>query len=526
MDNCFVGLGENADGKIQKIKVFTRNGTAAAGFKYKPFRQVLWGDWLTLAPAAEQADAEDGWTKIIWGAKGKNPTPAYIKSEFTAKTRPLEIVFVDVGQGDGAVLITPERDGDEAVIVVDAGESRNMYEFLSHRFGGYGTRFQFHAAIITHPDKDHYLGFQDIFDAHNMGFDIVYQNGLVERAAGKTYEKLGGLSDDVTLGRPVLKKLALGRSEIEGAFSDPSNFGKTKFPPVMHAALNNPNVADFKMLSTEHSTSEGGRNYLPGFAPGDGRGYDIEVLGPVVETGDGGAPVLRKIGGYGKTKNGHSILLRLNIGGFKVFFGGDLNKPAEKFLLAHYGGGKFFSRPTASSSSTRKAKYDTMITTARDWIGADVMKVCHHGAEDVTDEFMEAVHPATFVISSGDDENYVHPRPDLLGRLGKAGRGEAPVLLSTELQRGSRADEDYKIGRDLMDKLMGLTKKPTAKQLENMTAKITELSRSNITVYGSIYLKTDGKDMLVAFKKETGSKVDKWFWFHYKVQADGSLLGV
>ncbi|QGW83408.1 hypothetical protein [Variovorax paradoxus] len=64
------------------------------------------------------------------------------------------------------------------------------------------------------------------------------------------------------------------------------------------------------------------------------------------------------------------------------------------------------------------------------------MKSCHHGSEKVTDAFLDAVNPAAFIISSGDEEGHIHPRPDLLGR------GGLPVILSTELQRSSRAMEN------------------------------------------------------------------------------------
>ena len=171
---------------------------------------------------------------------------------------------------------------------------------------------------------------------------------------------------------------------------------------------------------------------MPGFAPSDHRGYTVEVLGPVVEYDSEQKPRLRRISSaYGETKNGHSVILKLEYGDFKVLFGGDLNIPAEKFLLKHYTGREKFP-------SKKSADYLMMIQEAKPTFGAEVMKVCHHGSEKVTDAFLAAVNPACFVISSGDQEGHVHPRPDLLGRLGRFGRGESPVLLSTELQRSTR----------------------------------------------------------------------------------------
>ena len=64
-----------------------------------------------------------------------------------------------------------------------------------------------------------------------------------------------------------------------------------------------------------------------------------------------------------------------------------------------------------------------------------MMKCCHHGSADVTEEFLEATEPAAYVVSSGDEESHVHPRPDLLGLLGKKGRGIRPLVLCTEILR-------------------------------------------------------------------------------------------
>ena len=63
------------------------------------------------------------------------------------------------------------------------------------------------------------------------------------------------------------------------------------------------------------------------------------------------------------------------------------------------------------------AETEAMIARARTRFGVDLMKTCHHGASDVTDEFLEATAPAAYVVSSGDEEGHVHPRPDLLGLL-------------------------------------------------------------------------------------------------------------
>jgi hypothetical protein len=296
-------------------------------------------------------------------------------------------------------------------------------------------------------------------------------------------------------------------------FSGPTN--SRKYASVIKSALDNQAVGNFAMLSTAHGTMEDGKSWMPGFAPSEGRPYQIEVLGPYVETGPGGKKRLRKIEDYGKTKNGHSVILRLCFKDFRVLFGGDLNLPAEKHLLMKYAG---IDRWPANSTDR-----EAMMAQVRPRFRAEVLKVCHHGSADVTDEFLEAVDPAAFVISSGDQEGHVHPRPDLLGRLGRKGRGQAPVLLSTELQRSTRAREDEilvaQLTRDIEDQIVTQTEA----RKQRIADAIKTLSRSNVDVDGAIYLKTDGDRLITAFKKESRSDTKKWFYFEYRI-ADGKLL--
>ncbi len=487
--------------------------------KLKKARQVLWGDYLKLEKNHKgPVIARNGYTPIRWAPRDDGGEVLYIKTEHVTDKRPLEMIFLDVGQGDGAVLITPERDNNERIMVIDAGKGDNMYHFLVGRFTQYVDELNFHAAIITHPDNDHYLGFKYIFNDHKIGFDKIYHNGLVERPIAGDFEKVGGYKKDTTTNINYVDSLAQNTKEVSDIFSDNSKFRSYEFPPVMFAALNNPKINDIEMLSTHngHSVEENNTMYLKDFAPSDNRKYTIQVLGPVVEYDNNNNIRLRKLGNYGETKNGHSIILRLIFKNYKILFGGDLNVKAEKFLLNHYTQSTTFPR-----SGSDKSKQ--MILNAKAFFAADVMKVCHHGASDVTDEFMQVVNPGCFVISSGDSEGHVHPRPDLLGRLGKHGKGKSPVLLSTELQRSSREKEDKKLIDQLNNKIEKVPKEPSDEWKEKVKKQILTLSKTNVDVYGSIYVKTDGDRMITAFKKETNSKTDKWFYFEYKIDNNGEF---
>ncbi|MBU0582915.1 MAG: hypothetical protein KKB66_08170 [Alphaproteobacteria bacterium] len=504
MQNRFVGLPKTAAGKTIKTYLFKANRSTKV-------REVLWGDFLKVT-----GESADGWLEIEWAAGRDSVEKSFIPKAHTSETRPLEIIFLDVGQGDGAVLIAPEADQSERVVVLDAGISSNMHAFLDKRFRYLGEPMKLHAAIMTHPDKDHYFGFDTIFAAsQKFGFDVVYHNGLAERPVSGQFEKLGGVTTDAATGKKYVADLAETRADIEALFGPGVDLGDFDFPRVMRSALENPNIADIRMLSTAHGVEADDRVWMPGFEPSGQRPYAVEILGPVVEPDAGGAPRLRKLGSYGETKNGHSVLLRLHYGKFKVLFGGDLNDKAEKFLLAHYAGLSRFPRAGT-------AAHDAMVETTANWFRAEVMKTCHHGSEKVTDAFLDTVLPAAFVISSGDEEGHVHPRPDLLGRLGKRGRGDTPVILSTELQRSTREMEDAKAVESLIRRVLDLSDSTSDKAREKIIDDIWTLGRSNVTVYGAIYLKTDGERLLTAFRIETGSETKKWFTFEYEY-VDGEL---
>ncbi|MGA0598663.1 ComEC/Rec2 family competence protein [Enterovirga sp. CN4-39] len=399
-------------------------------------------------------------------------------------------------------------------MIIDAGEGDNMYRFIGWRFGKLKKRFAFHAAIITHPDQDHYKGFQKLFEQQLFSFEKVYHNGIAERAGGELF----GPSDPS--GR-YLTDLKTTDAEIRALYADEAARDRKMYPKLIHTALSNGRVNGVEMLSTRHGTLEGGRAWLPGFSPGESPDLTIEILGPVVEPDRNGTPRLRWFGdsvGFsgrdnGKTKNGHSVLLRLCYRSFTLLFGGDLNRPAEEFLLRHYGG-IANDRPLAEA-----------IERARPRLRSDVMKSCHHGSADVTDEFVQTVDPFAFVVSSGDQESHVHPRPDLLGRLGRHGRGEAPLILCTEILRSSREKEDQRQLQRLrkLDALIEAAEAPEpemrAMRLERSEIQ-KQLTKRNVEVYGAITLRTDGRHLAVAFRMEKereGRSPKRWqiYWFRH-----------
>ena len=157
--------------------------------------------------------------------------------------------------------------------------------------------------------------------------------------------------------------------------------------------------------------------YVPGFA-GTG-GLKLEVLGPV-PTNETGLYRFKWFEDSSHTRNGHSIILKLIYKNRSLLLGGDLNTQSEEYLLNYYDPDNPFR--------------------------VDAAKACHHGASEFTVDFMKAVKPYATVFSSGDNENYAHPRADALGCAGRYSRGKRPMVFSTELARSMKSADDIHYG--------------------------------------------------------------------------------
>lgn len=485
----------------------------------KKVKQVLWGDWIRV----DAADDKAGWSKVRYGKKRY-----LMKDEDLSDERVLEIIFLDVGQGDGCILTEPGQHDDPRIVVMDAGVGSNMNRFLKWRFRDFPETGKLHAAIITHPDKDHYNGFSPVFKNDEFTIEHVYHNGLVERTGD---DLLGSISNgylvDVIGDHAAAKKL----------LNKKLNRGGKLYPNLLKRAIDAKHIGEITALTTKHGTKEDDKTWMPGFAPSDDGPVSIEVLGPVIEPDADGRDRLRAFGDSpdaesmdnGKTKNGHSVLLRLEFNGFRVLFGGDLNTSSESFLMLWYGNKQTVPAPLAGKDPlNKKIDNKAVIKAAARRLGVDLMKSCHHGSADVTQEFLRATFATAFVVSSGDEESHVHPRPDLLGLLGKTGRGDRPLLLSTELLRSAREREDRKLGPKLAKNDKAIEKefaKGDQADPDKLAALRVQrrkmrkiLTRRNVGVYGAVNLRTDGNDAVIAFRKESGSDTSRWFY--YKLSRD------
>jgi beta-lactamase superfamily II metal-dependent hydrolase len=460
---------------------------------------LLWGEWVEI-----REENNDGWAKV--NVRGEND--GWMQLTDLQPNKLVEIYFVDIGQGDGCLVISPlptpagEEPRDRAILI-DAGKSDNMLRFINWKFHTKNTAnppFRFDDVIISHGDNDHYGGFQAIFENDRFEFGNVYHNGLVERAVGKslgTHEKLDGINYQT--------ELVSTHEAMEALTSDDAVVGGRSYPKLMREAVKHAKV---RMLSCEDK-------HLPGYD--DQSEVKIEVLAPFTQSRDGDPRrLLPRFSNDGKTKNGHSVVIRLVYGEIRILLGGDLNVPAENYLLECHTGKKI--KDTDPSE---------IIAGVKDKFESDVAKACHHGSGDFSTLFLRAVNAIATVISSGDDEPHAHPRPNTLGALGKYGRGEFPLIFSTELARSAkekikRPSEIREQIDDLLKRIVEADTDQKKKQLEKRKEELLLKLGRTIETFGMINVRTDGEKVMIAQKLE--QRADRGLWdIHCLEKIDGVL---
>lgn len=414
-------------------------------------------------------------------ADGARLTPADV---FIPKreNRVLKVNFVDVQQGDGAVIESP----DGKIILVDGGDNQLFARYLAARFRGTSAAKPkvIDCILVTHGDADHFAGLTKIRDSEQhpepkkrlfIAPQRVFHNGLVKRP-GKDANKRA-VPEKALLG-PT--KIVEGETLLTGLVDDllqvPDQEMNEPFRKWKRALLawNERQPLEFRRL-----------------AFGDDDAFDffqtdqirITVLGPILSEHRnlkglkflGKPPKGPRVGheslslgeeGFtgldaSHTINGHSIVFRLAYGGFSYLFSGDLNDESGRILARKNQAGEIRLR-------------------------SEVFKVPHHGSADFSGAFIQMVSPIVSVVSSGDEsahKEYIHPRATLLGALGKYSRVPEPLIFVTEL-----------IAFFNLEGWSKLTERNPDKKKVRERGEFFGFSR---TAYGIVKTRTDGSRLLV-----------------------------
>ncbi|MCB0825892.1 MAG: hypothetical protein KDC26_06855 [Armatimonadetes bacterium] len=472
--------------------------------KKTPLRELLFGDWINV-----KEDVGGGWFKVR--CRG---TDGFMRKEDFREDKILEVVFLDVGQGDGCFLVTPKDE----FLIIDAGEGNHMARYLQWRFSGFKKiKRKFDAAVISHPDLDHYLGFDDVFSIEGLSFKRIYTSGLIEQKVEK------GLGEMTKSGnRTYCTGLVEDITQLDALLAQTAKIKGKRFPGMLkkHRSKYDEHIAvaagqDGGGLSTANQSAF---DWIK--APG----LKINVVGPVREDASG-KEGLRWLGNLGQTKNGHSVVLRLEFGNLRLLLSGDLNERSEALLLSSYTG----LPEKANTHEKRKALADA----ARPMFEVDVAKSCHHGSSDVSEEFLMAINTVATVVSSGDNEPHAHPRADTLGIVGRHSRGSRPLIFSTELARSGKEfltndkktiaalKRYFKERKKLLDEAQ--QEELSDKQELTVVGEAIREIGSLINKYGAINVRSDGERTVVAYKMEESKAGKEWDIYCLEPGADGKL---
>lgn len=429
---------------------------------------LFWGDQVRIKGRDQGQDIAE-FAQLEWNElKGKYETVKYagpLPKKTTYRDHSvLKVKFVDIGQGDGAMVETPKGQ----ILFIDGGEEEHMRRYVRVAYSHVLRTKPLHCAaiIVTHGDADHFEGLTELVNATRSSngdplvtADRVFHNGLV---------KISNASGATAFGKNVKLDGKTYATELEDDLTK-----------VDDSRMNNP-FKKWKAALIGLKNKEGKKPKIKRLAYGDDDAFDfladegvgVKVLGPITEEVNG-KPALRFLKTPGSsslsashTVNGHSIVLKLTYGNVRFLFGADLNEESEESLL---------ERSRADNVS----------------LAAEVLKVPHHGSADFSPRILEAIRPVVSVVSSGDENSakeYIHPRSGLMGALGKYSRAtvEKPLVYVTEMVAFFKRYP----GRHKVTKL---TK--TGKDGDQVYSGFNAYSKSS---FGIVQVRTDGERVLVA----------------------------
>lgn len=296
----------------------------------------------------------------------------------------LDVYFVDVGQGDCAIIKLP----DDKTMLIDGGENKKEVEtaiqtFIDKTFDATFEYFDY--AILTHPDSDHCGSIDYVLNKYPAR--VVYRpnvEGIGTSANPYVDPGKADLTDDA-----VQKNTAVYANALKAMYT----------PTAAHDFTPTVYVTD---PSDEFQTISGGS--------GDDA-YTLKFYTPLSTryTGEG-------------DWNNYSPVMILEYRGFKYAMSGDAE---EKNL------GEFVARVASAENDGVSDKYDAF----DDDYCVNVIKAGHHGSRNATTaEYLETLTTPNgaksvyCVISCGDGNKYGHPHAEAVERYKAIGIPDENIL--------------------------------------------------------------------------------------------------
>lgn len=483
-------------------------------------RILIWGDTVTATSTAtvtikgktyRQVQARYYEEKPDGSIEPHDASDALIREDALdtfANYRILSVSFVDVQQGDGAVIESPTRQK----ILIDGGDNQMFARYLASRFPGTSAAapLEVDALLVTHGDADHFAGLAEIADSENHAKSYkrlflnprrVYHNGLVKGPSSlPETQQLGQ-----TVPIPGSDKLLL--TELHNDLTVVPEARMNKFFRAWKKALIHWQTLHHSPIQFRHLLwgDDDAFDFFVQPLQALGIKAQAKVLGPFPTTA-AGATGLKFLGeppqgdptlsdetqdypgnSVSHTINGHSVILQLTYGAFRFLFAGDLNRDAERIL-------------------TQKHRTGALN------LESEILKVPHHGSADFSMDFLQAVHPLVSVVSSGDEsarKEYIHPRANLMAALGRASRSRSPLIFVTELVAFFE-QMSWSCQASVLKEVATGAKTP---------AEVAQFYGFRRAAYGLVKVRTDGEHLLVVTDSANVRMKEI-----YRFQADGASV--
>jgi hypothetical protein len=166
---------------------------------------MLWGDQVRVRRRTRDHVVIE-FTRRVWDDAARKYNwqrlDGYISSKVRLRDRAiLKVRFIDVGQGDAAMVETPTGQ----LVLVDGGEARHLSNYVCSAWA-YALRtrpLSIAAIVVTHGDADHYAGLPILVAARRsrespaITVDRVFHNGLVKAPGADNVRTAFGRSTKV-----------------------------------------------------------------------------------------------------------------------------------------------------------------------------------------------------------------------------------------------------------------------------------------------------------------------------------------
>ena len=266
----------------------------------KTVAYLLWGDSVEVLQIQGQRAKVRSGRRREKDPQGR-PLPGWVPKSVLTDQGLLELYVIDVGQGDGVLMRTP----NDAWHMIDAGVAneaqmtkKGAANFVRWKFqddlGRPGVELE--NAIVSHPDFDHYGGFLDLLAGKVMrpdrqfpvAVENFYHSGMGRfKAAPKLGQTVTGSVAPLPFDDYGVNEQDDFIAELldkKNSFANPDR----DFDPTFAKLAKLVGQVPQKVRRLSHRDE-----WLPGYSPADQGDVNIRILGPMLEEVIGKGPGLR-----------------------------------------------------------------------------------------------------------------------------------------------------------------------------------------------------------------------------------------